>query len=53
MNSNLREYIEFKSKQFIRTTGFDSKQENAKAKLKELIKPELKGWIAEAIAAGC
>ena len=50
---DLNEYMNFKTKQFIRITGFDSKQENAKEKLKVLVKPLLKEWVAEAIAAGC
>lgn len=49
---NLNEYINFKTKQFISTTGFDTKQDDAEAKLKAAIKPKLKQWVAEAIAAG-
>ena len=49
---NLNEYMEFKTKQFIRTTGFDTKQDNAEVKLKEAITPKLNQWVAEAISAG-
>ena len=35
-------------KQFIRLTGFDTKQDNAKQKLKELTHPKLKDWVREA-----
>lgn len=51
--SELNEYINSKTKQFIRTSGFDTKQDGAEAKLKAAIQPKLKQWIAEAIAAGC
>jgi hypothetical protein len=51
--TNLNEYIDFKTKQFIRTTGFNIKQENAKENLKAQVSPLLKGWVSEAIAAGC
>lgn len=49
---DLTEYIDFKIKQFIRTTGFDIKQPNAKAVLSSEIKPKLKNWVMEAKQAG-
>ena len=49
---NLNEYMNFKTSQFIRTTGFDTQQDNATEALKAAIKPLLKSWVAEAIAAG-
>lgn len=50
---NLNEYLDFKTKQYIRISGFDTKQDNAKEKLSEAVKPLMKEWVAEAIAAGC
>lgn len=52
MSKELREYMEFKINQLASLTGFDYKQENAQGKLKELVEPKLKVWIAEAIQAG-
>lgn len=48
----VKEYLMFKTKQYTRMTGFDHKQESVHQKLKEEIRPLLKGWVAEAIAAG-
>jgi len=50
--TTLNQYIDFKTKQFIRTTGFNISQQNAKEILKTEIKPLLKNWVSEAIAAG-
>ena len=48
----LQEYIEFKLAQFVRLTGFDTNQDNAKEILKDQTKPLLKEWVQEAVAAG-
>jgi len=49
----VKEYVGFKISQYIRITGFNVKQENAKNKLKALTEPKLKDWVREALAAGC
>lgn len=51
--NKLNDYLDHKTRQYIRTTGFDIKQPEAKAKLKAEIAPLLREWVAEAIAAGC
>ncbi len=53
MSNNVKEYVNFKLKQWMSINGFDHKQENAKELLKSVVSANLKPWISEALAAGC
>ena len=53
MDCKLQAYLDFKIRQFIRTSGFNIQQPDAKEKLQILIATKLKQWVAEAIEAGC
>ena len=53
MTANVKEYVNFKLKQWMNINGFDHKQENAKEILNSVVSKNLKPWISEAIAAGC
>jgi hypothetical protein len=44
-------YIDFKVKQYMRISGFDTNQDNAKDVLAQEVKPMLRRWVAEFIAS--
>jgi hypothetical protein len=50
---SINEYLDFKMKQWMRLNEFDSSAPEASDRLKKAIHPQMKDWIAEAIAAGC
>ena len=47
----VKAYIDFKLAQFCRISGFDYKQVDAKAKLSDIVKKNLKNWVGEAMAS--
>lgn len=49
MTTEVKDYIEFKIGQKLRLLGFDFKQDNAKEKAKEIIKPHLESIVKEAL----